>query len=91
MNGNLAASIPAPSPGATSHTGDFLPFHVPSIGDEEIAEVVATLRSGWLTTGTRAVEFERAFAASIGARTRRASARRPTTSVAIWGTNSGRR
>ena len=25
----------------------FIPFHRPSIGDEEIAEVVDTLRSGW--------------------------------------------
>lgn len=28
----------------------FIPFHSPSIGDEEIREVVAALRSGWLTT-----------------------------------------
>jgi hypothetical protein len=29
----------------------FIPFHRPSIGEEEIAEVVDTLRSVWLTTG----------------------------------------
>ena len=29
----------------------FLPFALPEIGEEEIAEVVDTLRSGWVTTG----------------------------------------
>ena len=33
---------------------NFIPFHRPSIGEEEINEVVETLRSGWLTTGPRA-------------------------------------
>jgi dTDP-4-amino-4,6-dideoxygalactose transaminase len=46
----------------------FLPFHVPSIGDEEIRAVTDTLRSGWLTTGEKAKEFEAAFAALVGAR-----------------------
>jgi dTDP-4-amino-4,6-dideoxygalactose transaminase len=40
---------------------DFIPFHRPSIGDEEIAEVVDTLRSGWLTTGPKTAQFEREF------------------------------
>ena len=39
----------------------FIPFHRPSIGEEEIAEVAETLRSGWLTTGPRAARFEREF------------------------------
>jgi dTDP-4-amino-4,6-dideoxygalactose transaminase len=39
----------------------FIPFHRPSIGEEEITEVVETLRSGWLTTGPRAGRFERDF------------------------------
>src|SRR3954452_9556029 len=39
----------------------FIPFHRPSIGEEEITEVVETLRSGWLTTGPRADRFERDF------------------------------
>ncbi len=39
----------------------FIPFHRPSIGDEEIAEVVDTLRSGWLTTGPKTAQFEREF------------------------------
>ena len=45
-----------------------VPFHRPSIGDGEIAEVVDTLRSGWLTTGPKVQRFQRAFAESIGAR-----------------------
>src|SRR4029450_3776051 len=36
----------------------YIPFSVPSIGDEEITEVVSTLRSGWLTTGPRTAQFE---------------------------------
>ena len=41
-------------------------FHVPSIGEEEIKEVEATLRSGWLTTGPRTARFERDFSAYVG-------------------------
>lgn len=36
----------------------YIPFNVPSIGEEEISEVVSTLRSGWLTTGPRTTQFE---------------------------------
>lgn len=43
-------------------------FASPSIGDPEIEEVVAVLKSGWLSTGPRVAEFERAFAAYCGAR-----------------------
>jgi dTDP-4-amino-4,6-dideoxygalactose transaminase len=46
---------------------EFLSFHVPDIGDEEIAAVVETLRSGWLTTGPKVHAFEEAFARYIGA------------------------
>ena len=45
---------------------DFLPFALPSIGEEEISEVVATLRSGWITTGPRTQLFEAKFAEYIG-------------------------
>lgn len=45
-----------------------IPFFRPSITEAEINEVVACLRSGWLTTGPRASEFERAFAERVGAR-----------------------
>ena len=44
----------------------FLPFALPEIGDEEIAEVVDALRSGWLTTGPKAQRFEADFAAFLG-------------------------
>jgi len=40
-----------------------LPFSRPAIGDEEIAEVVETLRSGWITTGPRSARFEEALKA----------------------------
>src|SRR5579862_3620627 len=43
----------------------FIPFHLPSIGDEEVREVEATLRSGWLTTGPRTTQFEKEFAAYV--------------------------
>jgi len=46
---------------------EFLPIARPDISEEEIAEVVATLRSGWLTYGPRAQRFEREFAGSVGA------------------------
>src|SRR5258705_63582 len=44
-----------------------IPFHRPTIGQEEIDEVVATLRSGWLTTGPRTAQFEREFQAYVRA------------------------
>jgi dTDP-4-amino-4,6-dideoxygalactose transaminase len=46
---------------------EFIRFHRPSIGEEEINEVVDTLRSGWLTTGPRAARFEREFSERVGA------------------------
>ena len=45
-----------------------VPFHRPSVGDEEIAEVVDTLRSGWLTTGPKVARFQQEFATAVGAR-----------------------
>jgi dTDP-4-amino-4,6-dideoxygalactose transaminase len=46
----------------------FLPFHVPDIGEDEIQGVVETLRSGWLTTGPKTKQFEEDFARYIGCR-----------------------
>ena len=46
---------------------NFIRFHRPSIGEEEINEVVDTLRSGWLTTGPRAARFEREFSEYVDA------------------------
>src|SRR4051812_24816258 len=39
-----------------------LGFQPPAIGEEEIAAVAGTLRSGWLTTGPRSAELERRMA-----------------------------
>lgn len=50
-----------------SEARPFLPFALPEIGEEEIAEVVDTLRSGWVTTGPKAKRFEQDFAAFLGA------------------------
>ncbi|WP_322657798.1 DegT/DnrJ/EryC1/StrS family aminotransferase [Dendronalium sp. ChiSLP03b] len=46
----------------------FLPFALPDIGEEEIAEVVDSLRSNWLTTGAKTKRFEQDFAEFIGHR-----------------------
>src|SRR2546421_8876823 len=46
----------------------FLVFGSPLIGDAEIEEVVATLRSGWLGTGPRVKRFEEMFRDYIGAK-----------------------
>src|SRR5574340_344345 len=46
----------------------YIPFNRPDIGDEEIGEVVDTLRSGWLTTGERTHRFEAEFREYTGAR-----------------------
>jgi dTDP-4-amino-4,6-dideoxygalactose transaminase len=45
---------------------NFLPFALPDIGEDEIAEVVDSLRSGWLTTGPKTKKFEQDFAEFIG-------------------------
>jgi perosamine synthetase len=47
----------------TTHLG----FQPPAIGEEEIAAVAETLRSGWLTTGPITRRFETAFRAAVGA------------------------
>ncbi len=44
----------------------FLPFALPEIGEDDIAEVVDTLRSGWVTTGPKAKRFEADFKAWLG-------------------------
>jgi dTDP-4-amino-4,6-dideoxygalactose transaminase len=55
------------------HTADLLgtvmqkiPFYRPNIEQAEIDEVVATLKSGWLTTGPKARQFEEEFARYLG-------------------------
>ena len=46
----------------------FLSFQPPAVGEEEVAAVADTLRSGWLTSGPRAAELERLFGEYVGAR-----------------------
>lgn len=43
-----------------------LPWNRPLIGEEEIAEVIDTLRSGWLTAGPKTAQFEEAFRRELG-------------------------
>jgi perosamine synthetase len=45
-----------------------VPFFRPSITQAEIDEVVACMKSGWLTTGPRTKEFEATFARRVGAK-----------------------
>ena len=47
---------------------DFLSFALPETGEEEIAEVTDTIRSGWLTTGPKVARFEKEFAEYVGAK-----------------------
>src|SRR5438874_10183657 len=58
-------------PGTTGETfmrTDFLPFALPDIDGDELAEVKETLESGWITTGAKTRRFEAEFAAAVGAR-----------------------
>jgi len=52
---------------STAVAPDVVPFSPPDIGGAEIAEVIATLEGGWLSTGPRVRRFEEAFAAYVGA------------------------
>ena len=45
---------------------EFLPFSRPTVGEQEIAEVVDSLRSGWLTTGPKVARFEEMFRERLG-------------------------
>ena len=47
---------------------EFIPFHVPAIGEDEIRSVVETLKSGWLTTGSKVKSFEEDFAGYVGSK-----------------------
>lgn len=51
----------------TQARSTFLPFSPPAITEEEIAAVVDTLRSDWITTGPKTRQFEQEFAAYLGA------------------------
>lgn len=51
---------------STDQSLPFLPFALPEIGEEEIAEVADALRSGWVTTGPKTRRFEQDFVAFLG-------------------------
>ena len=46
---------------------DFIPFALPSIGEEEKNAVMDVLDSGWLTTGRKSAELEKRFSEITGA------------------------
>ncbi|MDB4516436.1 DegT/DnrJ/EryC1/StrS family aminotransferase, partial [Crocinitomicaceae bacterium] len=45
---------------------EFIPFAKPSIDEDEITEVIDSLRKGWVTTGPKASRFESDFSAYLG-------------------------
>jgi dTDP-4-amino-4,6-dideoxygalactose transaminase len=47
---------------------EFLPFARPSLGEAEIAELLDTLKSGWITTGPKTERFATEFAQYTGGR-----------------------
>lgn len=47
---------------------DFILFHKPFISEDEVNEVVDTVRSGWLTTGPKTLKFEDRFKSFIGSK-----------------------
>src|SRR5262245_27299682 len=54
--------------GGTPVRATFLPYAHQQISDDDVAAVVAALRSDWLTTGPRVPAFEEGLAAAGGAR-----------------------
>ena len=46
----------------------FLPFALPDIDGDELAEIKESLESGWVTTGPKTRRFEAEFAAAVGAK-----------------------
>jgi dTDP-4-amino-4,6-dideoxygalactose transaminase len=59
--------VESPKAGKRPGRSTFLPFALPHITEAEIAEVVDTLHSGWLSTGPKTKRFEREFAEVVGA------------------------
>ncbi len=45
---------------------NFIPYSKPILDEDEIQEVVETLRSGWLTTGPKVAQFEADFRSFVG-------------------------
>jgi dTDP-4-amino-4,6-dideoxygalactose transaminase len=58
---------PLAADGGTPVRAAFLPVALPSVGEAEIEAVAETLRSGWVTTGPKAIELARRIAEASGA------------------------
>jgi dTDP-4-amino-4,6-dideoxygalactose transaminase len=67
----------------------FLPFALPEIGEEEINEVVDTLRSGWVTTGGKAKRFEADFVAYLQGGAEQAAGQPPLHAIAVNSATAG--
>lgn len=65
----------------------FLPFALPEIGEEEIQEVTACLRSGWLTTGPKTRQFETDFETLLNGK--RLPGQAPVSAVAVNSATAG--
>jgi len=68
MSSTPRSDAPGHAEPARAPRSSFVVFGQPDIGEEEIAEVVDTLRSGWLGTGPKTKRFEAEFADYVGAR-----------------------
>jgi perosamine synthetase len=66
-----------------------VPFFRPQLQEEEVNEVLATLRSGWLTSGPQVQRFEAAFAAAVGGNGKGQSASDPGKQIHAVALNSG--
>ena len=62
MSGRLAVD------GGRPVRSERLPYGRQWLADDDVAAVLAVLRSDWLTTGPKVDEFERAFAETVGAK-----------------------
>jgi dTDP-4-amino-4,6-dideoxygalactose transaminase len=67
-NMSIPAQHSAPRPSVSKRRENFLVYGSPAISEDEIAEVVATMRSGWLGTGPRVHQFQQNFGKYVGAR-----------------------
>jgi dTDP-4-amino-4,6-dideoxygalactose transaminase len=65
ISSTLRTETPAAA-GGDPVRAEFLHFAQPKLSESEISAVVETLRSGWLTTASKAHEFERSFREYVG-------------------------